>query len=56
MLIWLDLLVCLSWLRTLAFLTEILGMHVIRHDENDEPCKITCNGNYDSPWSKTMVR
>lgn len=30
-------------------------MKVLRHEEYDKPCAITCNGMYDSPWSKTMV-
>ena len=30
-------------------------MKVLRHEENDEPCPLTCNGVFDTPWSKTMV-
>ena len=41
--------------KTLAFTTEVLGMKVLRHEENDEPCPLTCNGVFDTPWSKTMV-
>lgn len=41
--------------QTLLFLENGLGMHVIRHEEHDAPCPITCNGPFDSPWSKTMV-
>ena len=40
---------------TVAFTTDVLGMKVLRHEENDEPCPLTCNGLYDTPWSKTMV-
>ena len=41
--------------KTLAFMTDVLGMKVLRHEENDEPCPLTCNGVFDTPWSKTMV-
>eukprot|EP00929_Paragymnodinium_shiwhaense_P035945 TRINITY_DN19327_c0_g1_i1.p1 TRINITY_DN19327_c0_g1~~TRINITY_DN19327_c0_g1_i1.p1 ORF type:complete len:440 (+),score=137.12 TRINITY_DN19327_c0_g1_i1:68-1387(+) len=41
--------------RTLKFLKEVFGMKVLRHEENATPCAITCNGNYQTPWSKTMV-
>ena len=30
-------------------------MKVIRHEENSEPCNISCNGRYNNAWSKTMV-
>merc|ERR1719499_2703471 len=30
-------------------------MRVLRHEEYDAPCAITCNGAFESPWSKTMV-
>ena len=40
---------------TIAFTTNVLGMKVLRHEENDEPCPLTCNGVFDTPWSKTMV-
>ena len=30
-------------------------MKVIRHEENSEPCDISCNGRYNNAWSKTMV-
>ena len=40
---------------TLGFATDVLGMKVLRHEENAEPCPLTCNGVYDTPWSKTMV-
>jgi len=26
----------------------------LRHEENKEPCEITCNGRYNNAWSKTM--
>ena len=41
--------------ETVAFTTEVLGMKVLRHEENAEPCPLTCNGVFDTPWSKTMV-
>ena len=40
---------------TVAFTTDVLGMKVLRHEENAEPCPLTCNGVFDTPWSKTMV-
>jgi len=30
-------------------------MKVLRHEENTEACKITCNGRYNNAWSKTMI-
>lgn len=41
--------------KTLEFCKKVLNMRVIRHEENREPCPITCNGNYKAAWSKTMV-
>lgn len=41
--------------ETVAFTTDVLGMKVLRHEENAEPCPLTCNGVFDTPWSKTMV-
>jgi lactoylglutathione lyase len=41
--------------ETVAFTTDVLGMKVLRHEENAEPCPLTCNGVYNTPWSKTMV-
>ena len=40
---------------TVSFATDVLGMQVLRHEENAEPCPLTCNGLFDTPWSKTMV-
>ena len=40
---------------TLNFTSGVLGMKVLRHEENDQPCPLTCNGVFDTPWSKTMV-
>ena len=40
---------------TTNFTTQCLGMVVLRHEENAEPCPLTCNGVFDTPWSKTMV-
>ena len=37
------------------FFDQVFGMKVIRHEENAEPCDITCNGRYNNAWSKTMV-
>ncbi|CAJ1351766.1 unnamed protein product [Effrenium voratum] len=41
--------------RTLDFTQNVLGMQVLRHEENEEACPITCNGNFSTSWSKTMV-
>jgi len=40
---------------SLEFFEKVLGMCVLRHEENDKPCDITCNGRYRTPWSKTMM-
>ena len=40
---------------TIEFLKKVLGMRVLRHEENDAPCPITCNGNSPTAWSKTMI-
>ena len=40
---------------TLRFAQEVMGMKVLRHEEHDSACPITCNGRFDTPWSKTMV-
>jgi catechol 2,3-dioxygenase-like lactoylglutathione lyase family enzyme len=41
-------------LTTLSFLAE-LGFRVLRHEENEQACPISCNGAFENPWSKTMV-
>ena len=41
--------------KTLDFLENILGMHVLRHEEFNDGCDAECNGAYDRPWSKTMI-
>jgi len=40
---------------TLDFFTGVFGLKVLRHEENDKPCPITCNGDSPTAWSKTMV-
>jgi catechol 2,3-dioxygenase-like lactoylglutathione lyase family enzyme len=30
-------------------------MKILRHEEMDSGCSAQCNGNFDSPWSKTVV-
>ncbi|CAF3694929.1 unnamed protein product [Rotaria sp. Silwood1] len=37
------------------FFCNILGMKILRHEEMDSGCSARCNGDFDSPWSKTMV-
>ncbi|CEL98616.1 unnamed protein product [Vitrella brassicaformis CCMP3155] len=41
--------------KTLEFLSSVLGMRVLRHEEFEEGCEATCNGPYAGAWSKTMV-
>ncbi|CAK0888340.1 unnamed protein product [Prorocentrum cordatum] len=41
--------------RSLDFYRQVFGMRVLRHEENPEACPITCNGRYQTAWSKTMV-
>eukprot|EP00928_Gymnodinium_smaydae_P051783 TRINITY_DN3540_c0_g1_i2.p1 TRINITY_DN3540_c0_g1~~TRINITY_DN3540_c0_g1_i2.p1 ORF type:complete len:358 (-),score=82.95 TRINITY_DN3540_c0_g1_i2:52-1125(-) len=40
---------------TITFFKEIFLLQVLRHEENDQTCPITCNGRLASPWSKTMM-
>lgn len=40
---------------TVGFLTGVLGMQVLRHEEFEEGCAAACNGPYDGRWSKTMI-
>ena len=42
-------------LETKNFVCNILGMKVLRHEEMDDGCAAQCNGDYQSPWSKTMA-
>lgn len=46
---------CSDLKPTLQFFERVLGCVPIRHEENAEPCAITCNGRYNNAWSKTMV-
>jgi len=41
--------------KTYDFLVKVFKMRVLRHEENHKPCGITCNGPYNSAWSKTML-
>ncbi|GJQ68728.1 hypothetical protein Trydic_g17262 [Trypoxylus dichotomus] len=41
--------------RTAFFYRQVLGMKVLRHEEFAEGCEASCNGPYNSRWSKTMV-
>ena len=41
--------------RSVDFYEKVFGMRVLRHEENSAACPITCNGNFQSPWSKTMM-
>ncbi|XP_071944056.1 glyoxalase domain-containing protein 4-like [Antedon mediterranea] len=40
---------------TAKFYKDVLGMKFLRHEEFDEGCKASCNGPYDSKWSKSMI-
>merc|ERR1719436_2374655 len=41
--------------RAIKFFKEVFGMKVLRHEEHDAACPITCNGEYDTAWSKTLL-
>jgi len=41
--------------KSLKFYKDVFDMAVLRHEENDRPCAITCNGAFRTAWSKTMV-
>ena len=41
---------------TLAFTSDVLNMTVLRHEENDEPCPLTCNGVFDTPCADLATR
>eukprot|EP01096_Ripella_sp_DP13-Kostka_P005895 TRINITY_DN2056_c0_g1_i1.p1 TRINITY_DN2056_c0_g1~~TRINITY_DN2056_c0_g1_i1.p1 ORF type:complete len:299 (+),score=158.43 TRINITY_DN2056_c0_g1_i1:101-997(+) len=41
--------------KTVDFLQNVLGMHVLRHEEFNQGCDASCNGPYQRPWSKTMI-
>jgi lactoylglutathione lyase len=41
--------------RSMEFYQQVFGMKVLRHEEFNEGCDANCNGEYDRPWSKTMV-
>jgi len=40
---------------TIDYLIHTLGMTVLRHEEFSEGCKASCNGEFDTRWSKTMI-
>jgi len=40
---------------SLNFFGDVLGLCVLRHEENTKPCDMTCNGKSPTPWSKTMM-
>jgi catechol 2,3-dioxygenase-like lactoylglutathione lyase family enzyme len=42
-------------LATKNFVCNILGMKILRHEEMDSGCAAQCNGDFQSPWSKTMA-
>lgn len=42
-------------LATKNFVCNILGMKILRHEEMGEGCSAQCNGDFQSPWSKTMA-
>eukprot|EP00756_Hemistasia_phaeocysticola_P015176 Hpha_TRINITY_DN15390_c1_g4::TRINITY_DN15390_c1_g4_i1::g.92077::m.92077 len=46
---------CTDLKKGLGFLEGVLGMKVLRHEENAEACPIACNGKYNNAWSKTMI-
>lgn len=46
---------CSDLKPTVTFFREVFACVTLRHEENAEPCQISCNGRYNSAWSKTMV-
>ena len=42
-------------LATKNFFCNILGMKILRHEEMDSGCAAQCNGDFESPWSKTSA-
>lgn len=42
-------------LAATKFFCEQLGMKILRHEEMSSGCEVQCNGNFQVPWSKTMV-
>mmetsp|Transcript_105202 Transcript_105202/g.307541 ORF Transcript_105202/g.307541 Transcript_105202/m.307541 type:complete len:416 (-) Transcript_105202:61-1308(-) len=40
---------------SLTFYSKVLGMRILRHEEHTLPCKMTCNGPYNTNWSRTVV-
>lgn len=38
-----------------AFIEQVLGLRIIRHEEFEGGCEATCNGPYGGAWSKTMI-
>eukprot|EP01083_Nonionella_stella_P214598 773130_1 len=41
--------------KSIDFYTKVFGMKVIRHEEFDDGCEAKCNGDFNRPWSKTMI-
>ena len=41
--------------KSIEFYTKIFGMKVFRHEEFDDGCDAKCNGDFQRPWSKTMI-
>mmetsp|Transcript_109975 Transcript_109975/g.342889 ORF Transcript_109975/g.342889 Transcript_109975/m.342889 type:complete len:412 (-) Transcript_109975:2-1237(-) len=40
---------------SLDFYRQVLGMRVLRHEEHTVPCKTTCNGPFNTSWSRTVI-
>jgi len=41
--------------RSINFYKSVFGLKVLRHEEHEGACEITCNGHSDTPWSKTIM-
>jgi len=52
---WLCILKISNLKKAIFFFKDILGMHVLRHEEFNSGCEASCNGVYQRPWSKTMI-
>ena len=41
--------------KSIDFFSKVFEMKVLRHEEFDAGCEAKCNGDFQRPWSKTMI-
>jgi len=41
--------------ETISFMLDVLGMHILKHEEKEQKCPINSNGPWNSAWSRTMI-